>query len=294
MMLCPKCSSEKIRKDGNHNEMQRYKCISCNKTFDSGKYKSNVEYVIHFGVKIKKNDKNLLSKENYCTKTNIINYVDRKNIKLAQNYYKENKKYPLLCPSWYQNIPNDLFADYEHYTNKYVEKHYYNCMLNFDLNMNYFNSIDYDEFNNYLMKFIKKNKLIKVKDLNKLKEKEGIYILVLDKYKQVYIGKSESIKGMKNRILSHWRNKKEFRNLIHGNVETSILSIDSFGALDTTRTFYREFKYYQDIDIYEEKFVNQFKSEYRLNRVAGGINSEQNPVIRNIKLIGSIQNRKLK
>ncbi len=59
-------------------------------------------------------------------------------------------------------------------------------------------------------------------------------MLVLDEYKQVYIGQSTDIKS---RILHHRSKKKPFDRLIFGSVENSILSIDSFGALDTTRIY---------------------------------------------------------
>ena len=82
-------------------------------------------------------------------------------------------------------------------------------------------------------------------DLNELAGKQGVYILVLDEYKQAYIGKSEAAGGMKQRILNHWSKRKEFGRLLNGKVESSILSIDSFGALDTTRIFYKELKWYR-------------------------------------------------
>lgn len=81
--------------------------------------------------------------------------------------------------------------------------------------------------------------------------------------------------------------------MLNGNVETSILSIDSFGALDTTRIFYKELKWYQDLDKYEGKMVSEFKSEYRLNRVAGGLNAEEEGSLRNLHLLSTIQKRKL-
>ena len=33
---------------------------------------------------------------------------------------------------------------------EYVKKHYENCMKNFDLNMNFFNKLNYDEFKCYI------------------------------------------------------------------------------------------------------------------------------------------------
>ena len=50
---------------------------------------------------------------------------------------------------------------------------------------------------------------------------------------------------MKKRILGHWNRQKEFDHLICGKIEESILSIDSFGALDTTRIFYKPCRWHE-------------------------------------------------
>ncbi len=140
--------------------------------------------------------------------------------------------------------------------------------------------------------FVKKHKFIEIIDLSEVSNKKGAYILVLDKYKQVYIGVSTSENGIKGRILQHWSKMKEFDRLIFGSVETSILSIDSFGALDTTRIFYKELKRYQDLNAYERKLVVEFKLKYRLNRISGGLNAEDDSELRNLKLMASMQKRK--
>lgn len=92
-------------------------------------------------------------------------------------------------------------------------------------------------------------------------------MLVLDQYKQVYIGISGDIK---KRIQSHWRGRKSLERLIFGDVCSSGLSIDSFGPLDTTRIFY-----IKSHSIYrlESKIVHAFNPVYMLNRTAGGIGS---------------------
>ena len=290
-MKCIRCNSEHIQKDGNHNGFQRYKCMDCKKRFDGEKYEGNNEYIIHFNTKILKSDRNSISRENYCIPTKDLDYKTKENIRIGTTFYNKTKKVPLMIPECYCIIPNEIFEDCEHYTEEYVKKHYENCMKNFDLNMNFFNKLNYDEFNNSLLKFTKKHKFIEVYDLKQLSDKSGIYILVLDKYKQVYIGKSNSAKGIKGRILAHWSKRKEFGRLLNGSVDTSILSIDSFGALDTSRIFYKELKWFQNIDEYEEKFVKDFKSKYMLNRVAGGLNAEDSSALRNLELINSIRYR---
>ena len=246
-------------------------------------------YIIHFKTKIKRNDRNCLTRENYCTPTNKVSYKVKKNIQSVQEFFKLNNRYPGLAPDYYCNIPNSTFADEEHYTEECVKNHYNDCMKNFDLNMQFFSSLDTEKFNNHLTSFVEKNRFKEIDDLQTVSQTEGVYILVLDKYNQVYIGISSDIK---KRILSHWSKRKEFDHLICGKVEESILSIDSFGALDTTRIFYKPCSWWGK-DKAEEKFVAKFKSIYRLNRVAGGLNAEEDRTLRNLMFNANIQKRSL-
>jgi hypothetical protein len=59
-------------------------------------------------------------------------------------------------------------------------------------------------------------------------------VLVLDEYRQAYIGQSswDMLKRTK-----HWSGTKHFDGLLWGGVEESVMSIDSFRALNTTRIF---------------------------------------------------------
>ena len=251
-----------------------------------------MEKIKHFNVNIQKNENNLLTRENYCKPTDELDYKEKKNIKNLNDFYKLHGRKPGLfpVPDYYFNIPNELFADEEHYTKEFVDSHYQNCMKNFDLNMNYFNSLDHDKFNISLNSFVKKNGFKEEFDLNNLNEVEGFYIIVLDKYNQVYIGMTNNIK---KRILSHWSKKKHFSRLISGTVDNSILSIDSFGALDTTRIFYKKLNWYNDINKLEEKYIDSFNSKYVLNRVSGGLNGETDSTLRNMQLISNKRNREL-
>lgn len=292
-MICKYCESSHIHKDGNHKGFQRYKCLDCGKRFDGEKYEKKSGIIIHFNTRLKKSDRNLLTRENYCIPQKEISLDEKRKIQTAKTFMEINGMRPLSFPSYYSNIPNDIFEDEEHYTDEYLENHYKNCMKNFDLNMSFFESLNYDEFNKELSKFVKRNKFHEILDLTNLSNKKGAYILVLDKYKQVYIGVSTSANGIKGRILQHWSKKKEFDRLIFGSIETSILSIDSFGALDTTRIFYKEMKSYKDLYEYERKLVEEFKPEYRLNRIVGGLNADDDSELRNLKLMASIQKRKL-
>ena len=168
------------------------------------------------------------------------------------------------------NINKAIYLDlkYKNRDEAFIEEQRKRIEYNYDLNMKYFASLDKEEFNEYLSKYVKKHKFVEVNDLNKYKGKKGVYIIVLDQYKQVYIGLTD--RGIKERIQEHWNTRKESDKLIWGFAFNSRLSIDSFGALDTTRIFVKT-----NVDLHssENRFVDEFDDKYLLNRTAGGIGS---------------------
>lgn len=139
--------------------------------------------------------------------------------------------------------------------------------LNYDLNMRFFEALDENAFNKFLDRNCKKHKFQECVDLKELSGVGGLYMMVLGKYKQVYIGISTDIKA---RIQNHWNRTKSLERLIFGDVLNSILSIDCFGALDTTRIFY-----IKSISPYklEQKIVKSMEGVFLINRTAGGIGS---------------------
>jgi len=252
-MNCVYCESEKVQKDGNNNGYQRYKCIQCGKRFNYGEYIN--PFIEHFGIKTK-NERLYITRDEYAI-------IDKKVHNKLPNFILEDyKKNPEKRQKYYDNEDCTIYSD------SWCEKHRADCLVNFDYNMNYFNNLNWEKFDKKLNKLVKSSKkIIEVKDLKEYLNVSGVYILVLDKYKQIYIGLSTNIA---KRIQSHWSAKKEFDRLIFGKVENSILSIDSFGALDTTRIFvYPTYDYY----LVEEKLVSLMDSMYLLNRTAGGIGS---------------------
>ena len=166
------------------------------------------------------------------------------------------------------NKSSYLDLKYKDRNDEFVEEQRKRIEYNYDLNMKYFDSLDFDKFDKYLKSFTKKNKFIEINDLSKYRGIKGIYILVLDAYKQVYIGISET--GITERIKNHWTTKKSSDRLIFGQAFNSILSIDSFGALDTTRIF---IKTSNNLHSLENKYVDSFDDRYLLNRTMGGIGS---------------------
>lgn len=208
--------------------------------------------LLHFGVWIKKSPKNRISRENYAI-------IDK------------------TCSIWMPSMPlryadpeerKRYFEDVEcrTYCDAYCEEWREKCLINFDKNMAYFKQITTEEFEDALNALIGSNsKIRQVSNLNDCNQLCGIYIMVLDEYRQVYIGQSKDIK---KRIMSHWNRQKAFDRLLCGDINDSVLSIDCFGALDTTRIFVLETT---ALDHYEVKLQKGILSGYKLNRMAGGV-----------------------
>lgn len=209
------------------------------------------ERIQHFGVWIKKSPQNKLSREYYAI-------IDKKSsiwMPSTPSRYSDPEK----RKKYFEDEECKIYCD--SYCEEWKEK----CLVNFDKNMAFFAEISRVSFEEALSQMIKSNRKIKqIFDLNEYKEICGIYVLVLDEYKQVYIGQARDIK---KRIMQHWSKKKPFDRLIFGGVNDSVLSIDCFGALDTTRIFVLETK---SLDTSERFAVSKMPAHFRLNRIGGG------------------------
>lgn len=209
----------------------------------------------HFGVWIKKSDKNRISRDTYAV-------IDKK----SSTWYSKRK---LLYKT---TEKRQLYFDDEEcriYSDSFCEEWQEKCLINFDKNIEFFKQIPKDKFETALQKLIGSNKNVRqIFDLNDCKGMCGIYIMVLDEYKQVYIGQSQNIK---HRIMQHWSARKEFDRLLWGGVNHSVISIDSFGALDTTRIFVLETSL---LDSVERLAVSKMPSSLKLNRIGGGTISD--------------------
>lgn len=153
-----------------------------------------------------------------------------------------------------------------YYDDSYISIQTRRALFNFDLNMKFFSNLNKLEFEDNLRNFLKTYpQFLEIKDLNKFDLISGYYILVLDNYKQIYIGSTNDIR---RRIYQHWTKQKQFDRLIFGSIFTSRLSIDSFRPLDTTRIYV-----YPTMDIFndENNFIAQFPDKFILNRTKGGI-----------------------
>ena len=216
----------------------------------------------HFGVRVMKRKYELkLVREEYA----IISNKNSFGVKFSQDIYTDDTG--------------------KFYKDEWCQKHYKECMENYDLNMEYFKRLDKEEFNRHVNRFLKGHKNFKeVTDLKLYDGESGYYIMVLDEYKQLYVGTTDNIK---RRIQQHWSKRKPFDRLLlpMGAVNTSIMSIDSFRALDTTRIYASiTNSTYKN----EDRYINWFKPEFVCNRIFGGILEDGL-----IQAISTLKNRQL-
>jgi hypothetical protein len=175
----------------------------------------------------------------------------------VERYYKFINRY---------DLGYDVLGRY--YTDEWCQKHLKDAFENFDLNMQFFSMLDHNEFNSNIDNFLKNNSKFKeIYDLNSYMTASGYYILIADQYCQFYIGTSNTIG---KRIKQHWNNRKSFDRLLFpiGGVNTSIISFDSYRALDTTRILIYET---HNVFNVEDKIINSFNPDFVGNRIGGGL-----------------------
>ena len=107
---------------------------------------------------------------------------------------------------------------------------------------------------------------VEIKDLNDIKGKKGIYILVLDSYKQIYIGQTN--RDLKERIIRHFNIDIPFQKVPFIYCDT--LPIDAFKPLDTTRIYTLYTSEQSIIDEIESKLINDCNKKFLLNKTIGG------------------------
>ena len=121
-------------------------------------------------------------------------------------------------------------------------------------------ALDPEDFNKAVETFCKPVPFHNVPDLSELPKVCGIYVLILDEYKQCYIGKSNDIR---HRILQHWSKN---------DVESGY-GINTFRALDTTRILIIPVEsraYNELIDEVEFTLIRSMDEKYLLNIMPGG------------------------
>ena len=175
----------------------------------------------------------------------------------------------MMHASCRETLGFDPYTDdtYMTWTNEWCLWHLNNCMENYDLNMRYFAQLDKEEFANCINAFLRKNRqFIPVADLKLYDGQPGYYLLVLDDYCQAYLGTSDNIMC---RIRQHWSNRKAFDRILFpiGNVTGSVISIDSFRALDTIRIYVRKTS---NTYASENPYIEQIPNKFLANRIQGG------------------------
>lgn len=223
-----------------------------------GRFDKMQDKFLHFGILINPEIRgSRLTRENYaqiCKKSTLGKnriYMHAQNAndqKLIDSYSKI-----------YEDCEGLVYRD------EWCEQHLINVMQNFDLNVQFFQALNKEQYQHEIERFLQTTEFVEITDLTNY-SCPGYYALVIEKYCQIYIGTSMDIK---RRIRQHWMGgKMKFDRLLCGPVDKSKLSIDSFRALDTTRIFV-----YPTEDIYsaEDKFINLFSKEFICNRTAGGL-----------------------
>ncbi|MEV8168845.1 hypothetical protein AB0O70_13035 [Microbacterium paraoxydans] len=192
-----------------------------------------------------------------------------------ENYARINKR--SSEPRWSRDMDPELWdsvdeffedADHRTYTDAWCQELQTRALMNYDLNMAHFAALDRAEFETALQAVIaSQSGMVEVTDLNEWDGVPGLYVMVLDAYAQVYVGATSDRVGIAKRIRQHWTNQKQLDRLVYESPRTSILSIDSFRALDTTRIF--ALKTSRSFDG-ENPLLEQFPAKFTLNRVMGG------------------------
>ena len=139
------------------------------------------------------------------------------------------------------------------------------ALVNFDLSMKYFASLDAEGFEAALQHALAHGGGFKpVQSLPDWDDLEGVYVMVFDEYRQFYVGQSRDVR---KRIKGHWSTRKSFDRLLFGSPYSSILAVDELRALDTTRIYARA-----TTSAYELERRTEAASDRRfcLNRMMGG------------------------
>lgn len=187
-------------------------------------------------------------------------------------HFRDRNKYLMSRDTYIHGDSHKSSFDYSTiYSEERFQEFCKNALINFDINMERFNSIETTDFENELDFFLQKiresgydiHEVLDLKDASYC----GTYIMVLGQYKQIYIGASKNIC---DRIKKHWQNNKPIDRLVFGSVQDSKIAIDCFKALDTTKIF--AIRTSSDIEAFQiEEIIDKWISnDFLLNRVWGG------------------------
>lgn len=101
---------------------------------------------------------------------------------------------------------------------------------NFDMNMEFYSNLNYQEYSDALQYFITKYKMREIDDLEEIKDLSGFYLMCLDDYCQFYF----AMGIIRKEITKFWYTPCGFSNNPGPNYS---LEISNFGIFDTKRIF---------------------------------------------------------
>lgn len=193
--------------------------------------------------------------------------------KLDRSWYGRTKNKPTLG-----GVPDKYLDEKKiHYNDLYFEENLPKVLLNFDLNMAHYDSLNPDEFFKLLSQVTTAD--YQLNGMSFVFEecfdvweyppnKSCVYLMVLGEYKQIYIGVSSNLP---QRVRSHWVANREFDRLIFGDIRKSVLSFKSFRAFDTTQIFVIPVSNWDIAYDLENIIVDNIPSKYSANRTGGGL-----------------------
>lgn len=186
--------------------------------------------------------------------------------------FVDNKEYIHFGVLFNEN-KTPKYMTIDNFVNRNLEQNKYltdfakeEALKNYDLNIKYFNNLNQEEFNRTLEVLLNLYAFVEINDLNTIKGKKGIYILVLDNYKQIYIGQTN--RDLKARIIRHFNIEIPFQRVPFVKYDT--LPIDAFKPLDTTRIYTLYTSEQSIMDEIESKLINECNKNFLLNKTIGG------------------------
>lgn len=179
----------------------------------------------------------------------------------------------------HDSLPRDMYSteewaslawvyrddDHTEYSDAFLLVQRDRALVNFDLSMRYFDSLDPGEFEAALGRVLAAGRTFKpVASLPDWDGVEGCYVMVFDRYKQFYVGETCDIR---RRIKTHWFARKPFDRVLFGSEYNSIFPVDELRPLDTTRLYAARSRNPFSMEERAEKAADQ---RFCLNRVGGG------------------------
>jgi len=161
-----------------------------------------MDSALHFGIKVRASQKYGLR-------------IDR------GQYARINKTSSLLRwprdanPELWDSVDGN-YEDSEHriYTDEWCAENQAQALENYDLNMAHFASLDPAEFEQALQHTVKSADMGEVTDLAHWDRINGLYVMVLDEFQQVYVGAAQNVGGIMKRVRQHWSGRKQFDRLL--------------------------------------------------------------------------------